>query len=420
MKHWHPLFKTLLELKGNTRACVYTEPLWGIPFNLYAPFVSIYMYALGVNDAQIGLIASIGMAFQIVFALLGGAITDKLGRKNTTFFFDMVAWGIPALIWAVAQNVNYFIIAAIVNSVWRVTATSWHCLLVEDAVPEQLVDVYSWVHISGLLAVFFTPIAGLLIGWFDMVPTVRALYWFTFITMMAKFIILYFYSTETEQGKVRLSETKGQNFFAMLAEYKDVLRQIINTPATVLTLIIFLVRNITVMVNGSFWGILVTEKLNIPVQNIAFFPFIRSAIVLVLFFVLIPRLSKINFGKPMLLGFCLFALSQVLLITSPQGGYVFLIAGTVFEALSLALLNPLMDSLLVLNVDVQERARITAMLHVVVIAFTTPFGWLAGSLSEMNRMFPFIMNIGFLLLGGLIAYVLGKVKPMVISSGLES
>ena len=27
----HPLISTLVNLEGNPRACVYTEPLWGIP-----------------------------------------------------------------------------------------------------------------------------------------------------------------------------------------------------------------------------------------------------------------------------------------------------------------------------------------------------------------------------------------------------
>ena len=55
------MWKVLIGLRGNTRACVYTEPLWGIPFNLYLPYVSIYMLALGLRDDQIGLLASIGI-----------------------------------------------------------------------------------------------------------------------------------------------------------------------------------------------------------------------------------------------------------------------------------------------------------------------------------------------------------------------
>jgi len=45
----HPLIHTLKNLRGNARACVYTEPLWGIPFNLYSPYISVYMIALGMT-----------------------------------------------------------------------------------------------------------------------------------------------------------------------------------------------------------------------------------------------------------------------------------------------------------------------------------------------------------------------------------
>ena len=36
----NPLISTLKNLRGNPRACVYTEPLWGIPYNLFAPYAS--------------------------------------------------------------------------------------------------------------------------------------------------------------------------------------------------------------------------------------------------------------------------------------------------------------------------------------------------------------------------------------------
>ena len=129
----HSLITTLKSLRGNPRGCVYPEPLWGLPFHLYIPYVSIYMLALGLSDKQIGLIVSISWGFQVVLALFSGVITDKLGRRLTTLIFDIVSWSIPALISAVAQNFWYFLIAGIINSVWRITHNSWSCLLVEDA-----------------------------------------------------------------------------------------------------------------------------------------------------------------------------------------------------------------------------------------------------------------------------------------------
>ena len=174
----HSLITTLKSLRGNPRGCVYPEPLWGIPFHLYIPYVSIYMLALGLSDKQIGLIVSISWGFQVVLALFSGVITDKLGRRLTTLIFDIVSWSIPALISAVAQNFWYFLIAGIINSVWRITHNSWSCLLVEDAEPDQLADIFTWVYIANLMVGFIAPLAGLLIGVFSLIPTMRGLYIF--------------------------------------------------------------------------------------------------------------------------------------------------------------------------------------------------------------------------------------------------
>lgn len=406
MKKHHPMIDTLLNLEGNPRACVYTEPLWGIPFNLYAPYVSIYMYSLGVNDVQIGLITSIGMVFQIVFALLGGAITDKLGRKRTTFIFDIISWSIPCLIWAFAQNFTYFLIAAIINSVWRVTANSWMCLLVEDAKEEQLVHIYAWVHIAGLLAAFFAPIAGIIVGKFEVVPTMRVLYLIAFAMMTLKFIILNIYSTETRQGRRRMEETKNESVFSLLGQYGSVFKTILNTPETLLTLGIMLVMSICTMINTTFWPLFVTEKVGISIKNVSLFHFMRSATMLILYFVIIPKVNAYRFKKPLMTGFGLFIASQLLLISTPVKSYTLLIISTLLEAFSLSLINPLMDSLTVITVNPKERARIMSILHVIMIGLTSPFGWIAGILSEKQRVLPFMMNIILFIIGAIFTYYL--------------
>ncbi|MDR0708925.1 MAG: MFS transporter, partial [Spirochaetaceae bacterium] len=91
------MITTLVELRGNPRACVYTEPLWGLSMNLCLPYASVYMLALGLKDADVGFIASAGMLTQVIFGFLGGVITDKLGRRKTTAIFDFIAWSIPCL-----------------------------------------------------------------------------------------------------------------------------------------------------------------------------------------------------------------------------------------------------------------------------------------------------------------------------------
>ncbi len=387
------LISSLRNLRGNPRACVYTEPLWGIPYNLFAPYASLDMLALGVTDVQIGLLASIGLALQVVFALISGAITDKFGRKRTTLVSDLISWSIPMLIYTVSQNFYYFLAAVIIGAVWRVSSTSWLCMLVEEAEESQLVHIYTWIDIAGYSAAFFTPIAGLLIGKFSLVPTVRGLYLFAFFMMTAKFLVFNYYVTETHQGKIRMEETRHQPFLSLLRGYRGVLLQVLKTPRTLLAISIQLVMSIGITIASTFWAILVTEKLHFPDSSIAIFSFFRSSVMLIFYFLMIPRISGLRFRNPMLVGFLGLIISQILLISMPGKSYPLLFLNILIDACSIGLINPFLGSMIAVNVDPQERARIMAIISVVVISLTSPFGWIAGRLSEANRILPFVLNI---------------------------
>lgn len=402
------LFTTLRELKGNPRGCVYTEPLWGLAFNLYAPYISIYMVSLGLADKQIGLIVTISWVAQILASLLSGVITDKMGRRLTTLVFDIAAWTIPALIWAVSQNFYYFLAAGVVNGMWRITLNSWTCLLVEEADPALLIDMYTWIYISGLFAAFFAPLTGFLIARFSLIPTMRGLYLFAAFMFTVKCITTYLMTHETQQGLKRMQETRHQSAITVLGEYRAVLRDLLHAPQTLYTGGIMLVMSICQMINGIFWGILVTEKLHIPAANLAVFPFLKTIIMVFFFFAVLPRIRQLNFKIPMMVGFCGFIASQLVLVTAPQASYVLLGVSIFLEAGSIATVSPLMDRMTALTVDPRERARIQSILYVAIIGLTSPFGWIAGMLSGLNKNLPFILNIALFSVGAVLVYLAGR------------
>jgi DHA1 family tetracycline resistance protein-like MFS transporter len=406
----HPLFTALKNFKGNARGVVLTEPLWGIPFNLFAPYVSVYMLALGLNDQQIGTVISIGLAFQIVMALVSGMLTDRLGRKRATIIFDLLSWTVPTLIWAFSQNFYYFVVAAFFNSMWRIPNTSWACLFVEDRQtdPKQLVDIYTWLYISGLLTAFVAPLAGLLIRYYTLVPTMRGLYLFACIMMTIKFFSTNALVKETEHGLLRMDETKHQTLIENLREYKGVFRTILRSPHTLYTVGIMLVMSCCNTISNTFWSILVTERLHLPAQDLAYYAFGRSVIMLIFFFVAMPAIREMHFKRPMLFGFAGYIASLVLLISIPERSYFLLLVSTLLEACSYATVSPQVDRMMAVSLDKQERARILAIIYMIVILLTTPFGWIGGALSEINRLLPFVLNIFFFACGGILAYLAAR------------
>jgi len=401
----HPLFATLLELRGNPKACVYTEPLWGIPFHLYSPFATLYMYALGVSDQQIGMILTIGMILQVASSLLGGIVTDKMGRRKCTLIFDLLSWSIPTFIWMLSRNFWWFLIAAIFNSLLQVTSNSWNCLMVEDCPPKYLVDIYTWCTVSGLLAVFFAPLAGVLVAKISLIPAMRIIYGFAFIVMTSKFIILYKFSTETQQGIRRMEETRGQKITSMLAGYKDVFSHVLRTPSTRMVLAIMTLLNITSMVKGSFFSLYVNKNLLVPEQYIAYFPMIRAAVMLTFIFTVQAVINRLPYKPVMVTGGLLYIIGTVFLVISPPKGYGTLLVYMLCEAFGFAILMPRRDSLLVLFVDPNERARIVGLISVIMLGISSPFGWIAGALSEIDRRLPFMLCI--------VLYVICSVLVMV-------
>jgi len=182
----------------------------------------------------------------------------------------------------------------------------------------------------------------------------------------------------------------------------------LRSPQTLYTAGIILVITISTLINGTFWAVIVTEKLHIPAQNLAIFPFVKSAIMLAFFFIVMPRINKMHYQLPMTIGFLGFVVSQLLLINAPDKGYFILLISVFLEACSFAAVSPLVDQMVVLTVDPKERARIQSIIYVGIILLTSPFGWIAGNLSTINKNLPFILNISLFVIGAILAYLAGK------------
>ena len=405
----HPLFQTLRELKGNPRVTVLTEIMFGIPYNLFAPFASVYMLALGVTDQQIGSIASLGLVVQIFSALLSGAIVDKFGRRLTLFICDMLCWAVPCIIWAFAQDVRFFVAAAVMNSLWRISHTAWTCLMVEDAEERHLVHIWTWIMIFAVCSAFFAPLGGWFVNRYGLIPAVRGLYVFGFLMLTAKFVVLYVYSHETVRGVQRMTETRHRSLISLLGEYRSVLSQLLHSRPILAALSLMVITNIYTTVSSNFWGVLFTTKLGFAESEISTYVAIRSIVMTFCFFVIGPRLTNLRrFRLPLWTGFAAFLLSQLLLVVMPPHAVILLVVSVVLEAIASALVSPMTESLLALSMESNERARVSAMVYVALIVLISPFGWIAGQLSALNRSLPFALNTILFAIGIILVCFIGR------------
>lgn len=404
----HPLIRTLTELRGNTLACVWTEPLWGLSMNLCLPYASVYMLALGLSDAQVGLVASIYMFSQTIFAFLSGAITDRYGRRLSTALFDFIAHSIPCLIWASSQGFWFFAVAALLNGVMKVPTVAWSCLVVEDAPRDKITHIYSWITIGANMSALFAPISSILVSRLTLVPAIRILYINAFVVMTLKIFLLYKFTTETSTGLKRMEAVRGMTWGQQLRGYKGTFKSILTSPATIFAIIISILVEIVTMINMTFWQIIASRRIGIPDTMLPIFPMVKSLLVIVLFFTVLARIQQARPIVPLAGGFISAIVSALLLISVPGAGltgYVVLGVSLLLESLGYSVLSTMRESLVATSVNPDDRSRIMALLQTSVMLVSVPFGYIAGLLSDLNRALPFVLNMVLLLLGLLAAVV---------------
>lgn len=398
----HPLLRTLIELRGNPRACIYTEPMWGLSMNLCLPYATVYMLTFGMSDIQVGIVSSVYMFSQMIFAFLSGAIVDKLGRRKSTVIFDFLSWSVPCLIWAFSQGFWFFVVAALLNGMMKIPTVSWDCLLVEDAPKDKITHIYSLVIISANLSALFAPISSILVAKLTLAPAIRILYMNAFIIMTAKLLILYKFSTETKVGIIRREATRDMTWREMLSGYKNALRKIRTSQGTIFAIIISILVEIVAMLGMTFWQIIASRRIGVPDTLLPIFPMARSILSIVLFFTVISRIKQAKLKWPLYGGFLSSIISCILLISitgTGVWGYVILSVSLVFEALGVAVLGMLRESLVAIHVDPSERSGIMALLQTTVMLVSVPFGYIGGLLSNISRLLPFVLSITLLLLG---------------------
>ncbi|MBQ2978117.1 MAG: MFS transporter [Clostridia bacterium] len=393
----NPMIDVICTAKGNELPCMLLEPLWGIPYNLYLPFASMYMVSLGVSAFQIGITQTVFFLSQVIFAILSGVLTDKLGRRWCTLIFDTLSWSVPALLWACAQSYHWFLVAAVFNGIWRVTENSWYLLFIEDSAEERYVRLFSVCHIAGLIAGFVSPLAFGFVQKYGVVPTMRVLYLITFVMMTAKFVILHLCTKETQIGKRRMEECRHVSLLSHLWNSRFILLDMLKDKRIMLT--VALVASYMTMkgVQDSFWPILVTERLGIAEENLSIFATIKNLLMLVSYFFIVPHVNADKFKHPALWSLLLMALQQGMTILLKPGAYLFVALGAAMEAMALSILTPLTSALQTIAIPAEERARMQGFFFTLCLLVTSPFGMIAGALSDINRALPMGLNIGLLM-----------------------
>lgn len=386
------ILAVLRGFRGNARACLLCEPFWGIPYNLYAPYASIYMLSLGCSSLQVGIIASVNMALSVLFSLVSGWVTDRLGRRRTSVIFDLISWSVPVLLWALAGGFRWFLAAAVVNSMSKIVQTSWTCLFVEDTEPGERVHVYTWLSVASIAVGLFAPFAGLVVGAFGLVPAVRGLYLFAFVSMTSMFLIRNVLTKETRIGRIKMAESRHHGLGGVLADYRRSFFLLFHSPLALIALGVSVLANIQGVLRSTFQSILLVNGLKLSQSSIAVFPAVSSVVMLIVFLFLMPALARKGLKVPLLWGLAASGAGALILSLAPEGGMAAAVGGIVVGAFGMAVTQPMIDAFLANSIPAEDRAKVMSIVYLVLYALAAPFGYVGGLLTGISERLPFVFS----------------------------
>ena len=191
---------------------------------------------------------------------------------------------------------------------------------------------------------------------------------------------------------MRRAETKGVSIFHMVGEYRHLIPRLLQDKAVLKAVAVSVILYITNMVNTNFFSLYVTQRLGLSENFLALFPILNAAVMLVFMVGIQHRLSATKFRAPLWTGLVLYAVAALVLIFSPADSLGFVLIYVFVAAVAASLVNPRKDALLQLNINPQERARLNALIMASTIALSSPFGYLAGWLSSLDRRLPFVFS----------------------------
>jgi Na+/melibiose symporter-like transporter len=222
-----------------------------------------------------------------------------------------------------------------------------------------------------------------------MVPAMRGVYLFAFVSMVGMFIVRNGMVRETRTGERKIRENRGVSLRHAFQGYGRVIGRLARNPLTLAAFSISTLLSIQTVLKTTFLAILLTRGLAFPEGTIAIFPAVGAVATLLVYLLVLPSLSRPGMAAPLLAGLALSAAGALILVICPPKSFLVVIASTLLTAAGSAIVIPFSDTLVANTVEEHDRAAALSLFYVLVLGLTAPFGYVGGLLYGISDRLPF-------------------------------
>jgi MFS family permease len=189
---------------------------------LLFPFSALYItQKFGVGMTEAGVLLGMSSLFGLVGSMIGGALTDKFGRRQL-ILFGLVFSALSSLLFGLAGDVKIlFILVVIVGLLSRISNPA-HDAMMGDILPEEKrQEAFGITRVAYNYAwIFGTAIGGLIAA-----RSFLALFVADAVLSLVVAVILYRYLPETKP-LAHIEAKRSESFFTTVAGYRTVVRDL--------------------------------------------------------------------------------------------------------------------------------------------------------------------------------------------------
>jgi MFS family permease len=385
----------LLAVPGNPRSLVISEGLVSIPYGWYVTYLPLYMLSLGVSEIQIGLLASLSGAAQLISTLFGGHLADRFGRKRTLVLGDIVVWAIPLALYAVARGPWYFVVGQLLTGLIYLVIPAFECLFVEDVPEEKHPAVFAALRLAYALASLFVPIAGLLVSGLGMIRGGRIIMLSTSVGILLTVVSRQVTLRETGRGKERMATTANISPREAARSFIGAVNGMLRNRETALFLAIRVLAGFATTVWATYSAIFLTDRLGIGLEtgSISLLPLVTAVTTIVVILAAADRIHRGSLRGNLILGQVTWLAGALLFALSPRGTIIPALLSTLVTAVSTTFYQPASQSYWAKVVDERTRAQAFSAASAAAVLCSLPAGPLAGLLYTWSPRAPFFLGI---------------------------
>jgi DHA1 family multidrug resistance protein-like MFS transporter len=373
--------------RKNTLILSFTLLVVMLGYGMIQPIIPFLITQLGASGSDLGILASMYAAMQLVCAPVWGTLSDRIGRKPV-LLIGVLGYAISMFIFGLATQFWMLFVARTFSGVLSSAVMPTSMAYLSDNLPEN--------ERSGAMgklgaAVGLGVVLGPLIAGFLAINSLSLPFFVGSGLAVLAMLLIYVLLPESHLAQSQATATEAENFWKW-----NTLKQVLLGPAGVLMLLIFIIAFAMTNFQGII-GLYVVYKYDFNTRQVGAIWMVLGAVMIVGQGVLSGPLTK-RFGEVRVIRSALLIGSVGFLTLLLAQGFVPILAATAFFLLAVALISPALTAYISTFGGENQGAMMGMNTAFASLGRVVGPLW-AGFSFDVNMSYPFFSGAAALLVG---------------------